>query len=121
LATLTVGDAFCELVDIGAQACFLLGADGAIFGDALLAAAEHVSLLICSLGFDLNQGLLLPGVERGRLSQHRGDVVRVMTRTVGRLADAIGRRIEGFHNRTRAARRRMQEIHRLTPSARKSQ
>ena len=49
------------------------------------------------------------------------DVVRVVTRTVGRLADAIGRRIEGFHNRTRAARRRMQEIQRLTSSTRKSQ
>jgi transposase, IS5 family len=44
-----------------------------------------------------------------------------VTRTVGRLADAIGRRIEGLHNRTRAARRRMQEIQRLTSSARKSQ
>ena len=37
------------------------------------------------------------------------DAVRVVTRTVGRLADAIGRRIEGFHNGTRAARRRMQK------------
>jgi hypothetical protein len=27
----SVGDAFCELVDIGTQATFLLGADGAIF------------------------------------------------------------------------------------------
>src|SRR5215468_12017473 len=37
LDELSVGDAFCKLVDIGAQAPFLLGTDGAIFGDALLA------------------------------------------------------------------------------------
>ena len=49
------------------------------------------------------------------------DTVRVVTRSVGRLADAIGRRIEGFHNRTRAARRRMQEIQRMTSNARKGQ
>jgi transposase, IS5 family len=49
------------------------------------------------------------------------DVVRVVTRTVGRLSATIGRRIEGFHNRTRAARRRMQEIQRMTSRARKSQ
>jgi transposase, IS5 family len=49
------------------------------------------------------------------------DTVRVVTRSVGRLADTIGRRLEGFHNRTRAARRRMQEIQRMTSKARKGQ
>ena len=49
------------------------------------------------------------------------DAVRVVTRSVGRLFDAIGRRVDGFHNRTRAARRRMQEIQRMTPGARKTQ
>src|SRR5215475_9815906 len=49
------------------------------------------------------------------------DGVRVVTRSVGRLFDAIGRRVDGFHNRTRAARRRIQEIQRMTSSARKSQ
>lgn len=49
------------------------------------------------------------------------DAVRVVTRSVGHLFDAIGRRVDGFHNRTRAARRRMQEIQRMTSSARKSQ
>jgi transposase, IS5 family len=49
------------------------------------------------------------------------DTIRVVTRSVGRLADAIGRRVEGFHNRTRAARRRMQEIQRMTSNARKEQ
>jgi len=49
------------------------------------------------------------------------DAVRVVTRSVGRLFYAIGRRVDGFHNRTRAARRRMQEIQRMTSSARKSQ
>ena len=49
------------------------------------------------------------------------DAVRVVTRSVGRLFDAIGRRVDGFHDRTRAARRRMQEIQRMTPRARKSQ
>jgi len=49
------------------------------------------------------------------------DVVRVVTRSMGRLFDAIGRRVDGFHNGTRAARRRMQEIQRMTSSARKSQ
>ena len=42
------------------------------------------------------------------------DVVRVVTRLVGRLADVIERRIKGFANRTRAARRRMLAIQRMT-------
>jgi transposase, IS5 family len=43
------------------------------------------------------------------------DVVRVITRLVGRLAKALEcRRFKGFCNRTRAARRRMQEIQRMT-------
>jgi IS5 family transposase len=47
------------------------------------------------------------------------DVVRVVTRLVDRLAEALGRRrIKGFRDRTRAARRRMQEIHRMTPKQR---
>jgi IS5 family transposase len=46
------------------------------------------------------------------------DVVRVVTRLIGRLAEAVQQRIRGFRNRTRAARRRMQEIQRLTPKQR---
>src|ERR1700693_3453254 len=46
------------------------------------------------------------------------DVVRVVTRLVGRLADAIERRIKGFPNRTRAARRRMLAIQRMTTTQR---
>jgi len=47
------------------------------------------------------------------------DVVRVVTRSVGRLAEALGRRrIKGFRDRTRSARRRMQEIQRMTPKQR---
>ena len=46
------------------------------------------------------------------------DVVRVITRLVGRLAEAVQQRIRGFHNRKRAARRRMQEIQRMTPKER---
>src|SRR5260370_41208650 len=43
------------------------------------------------------------------------DVVRVVTRLVGRLAEALGRRrIKGFRDRTRSARRRMLEIQRMT-------
>ena len=43
------------------------------------------------------------------------DVVRVITRSVGHLAEAINlRRFKGFCDRTRAARRRMQEIQRMT-------
>jgi transposase, IS5 family len=43
------------------------------------------------------------------------DVVRVITRLVGQLAKARKRRrLKGFCNRTRAARRRMQEIQRMT-------
>jgi transposase, IS5 family len=43
------------------------------------------------------------------------DVVRVVTRLVGQLANAMERRrFKGFCNRTRAARRRMQEIQRMT-------
>jgi transposase, IS5 family len=43
------------------------------------------------------------------------DVVRVLTRLLGRLAKALGlRRIAGFRNRSRAAHRRMYEIQRMT-------
>jgi IS5 family transposase len=46
------------------------------------------------------------------------DVVRVVTRLVLRLSTAIQQRMQGFRNRTRAARRRMQEIQRMTPKER---
>src|SRR5437588_677304 len=46
------------------------------------------------------------------------DVVRVVTRLIGRLAEAVQQRIRGFRKRTRAARRRKQEIQRLTPKQR---
>jgi transposase, IS5 family len=46
------------------------------------------------------------------------DVVRVITRLVAGLAEAAQQRFRGFHNRTRTARRRMQEIQRLTPKER---
>jgi IS5 family transposase len=49
------------------------------------------------------------------------DVVRVVTRLVGRLADASGRPIKGFRNRTRAARRRMLAIQRMTTTQRHEQ
>jgi transposase, IS5 family len=49
------------------------------------------------------------------------DTVRVITRLVGRLAQALGRRVKAFHNRTRAARRRMYLIQRLTPTQRHQQ
>ena len=46
------------------------------------------------------------------------DVVRVVTRLVGRFKKAVQQRIKGFGNRTRAARRRMQAIQRMTPKER---
>ncbi len=50
------------------------------------------------------------------------DVVRVVTRLIGRLAAALGRRrIKGFRDRTRSARRRMQEIQRMTTRQRQEQ
>jgi transposase, IS5 family len=43
------------------------------------------------------------------------DVVRVLTRLIGRLAKALElRRIAGFRDRSRAAHRRMYEIQRMT-------
>jgi IS5 family transposase len=48
------------------------------------------------------------------------DVVRVVTRLVDRLAAALGRRrIKGFRDRRRSARRRMQEIQRMTSRQRR--
>jgi IS5 family transposase len=50
------------------------------------------------------------------------DVVRVVTRLVGHLAKALGRRrIKGFCDRTRSARRRMYEIQRMTTRQRLEQ
>jgi transposase, IS5 family len=50
------------------------------------------------------------------------DVVRVITRLVRRLANALNlRRIRGFCNRTRSARRRMYEIQRMTTKQRHEQ
>jgi transposase, IS5 family len=43
------------------------------------------------------------------------DVVRVVTRLVRQLAKALNKRcIKGFHNRLRAAKRRMYELQRMT-------
>jgi len=42
------------------------------------------------------------------------DVVRVITRLIGRLGEVVPKGIVSFTNRTRAARRRMQEIQRMT-------
>ncbi len=50
------------------------------------------------------------------------DVVRVVTRLIGRLAAALERRrIKGFCDRTRAARRRMLAIQRMTTTQRHHQ
>ena len=50
------------------------------------------------------------------------DVVRVVTRLVRRLASALKlRRIKGFRDRTRSARRRMYEIQRMTTRQRHEQ
>jgi IS5 family transposase len=50
------------------------------------------------------------------------DVVRVVTRLVRRLAKALQlRRMEGFCDRTRSARRRMYEIQRMTTRQRREQ
>ena len=49
------------------------------------------------------------------------DTVRVITRGVRRLAQALGRRVQGFRNRTRAARRRMLRIQRMTAKERHHQ
>jgi len=43
------------------------------------------------------------------------DCVRVLTRLVERLAEHLPQVCERLHNRTRFARRRMQEIQRMTP------
>jgi transposase, IS5 family len=49
------------------------------------------------------------------------DVVRVITRLVLLLARGLRSGVQGFHNRTRAARRRMQVIQRMTLSQRHTQ
>jgi IS5 family transposase len=46
------------------------------------------------------------------------DVVRVIARLISCLAEAVQQHMQGFRNRTRAARRRMQEIQRMTPKER---
>jgi len=49
------------------------------------------------------------------------DVVRVLTRLIGRLGGLVPKGIDGFTNRTRSARRRMQEIQRMTARQRHDQ
>ena len=49
------------------------------------------------------------------------DSVRVLSRLLGRLRKLLGRRIEGFRNRTRAARRRMQALQRMSARQRLGQ
>jgi IS5 family transposase len=49
------------------------------------------------------------------------DTVRVLTRLVGRLGEAMGQAVPGFRNHTRAARRRMQQIQRMTAQQRQQQ
>jgi transposase, IS5 family len=49
------------------------------------------------------------------------DTVRILTRLVGRLDEALPQGVHRFTNRARSARRRMQEIERLTPQERHEQ
>ena len=49
------------------------------------------------------------------------DVVRVLSRLLVRLGNLLGRRIKGFRNRTRAARRRMQALQRMSATQRRGQ
>jgi IS5 family transposase len=49
------------------------------------------------------------------------DGVRVLTRLVGKIHALLPERVLPFVNHTRRARRRMQEIHRLTPTQREEQ
>jgi len=49
------------------------------------------------------------------------DSVRVLTRLVGRLGQATEQTFSGFRNSTRAARRRMQAIQRMTAQQRHQQ
>jgi len=49
------------------------------------------------------------------------DTVRVITRLVGRLVEKVKVPVEGFRDRTRSGRRRMHEIHRMTPRNREKQ
>jgi IS5 family transposase len=49
------------------------------------------------------------------------DSVRVLTRLVGRLNDLLPQGVPGFTNRTRSARRRMQEIQRMAAKERHKQ
>lgn len=49
------------------------------------------------------------------------DAVRVLTRLVKRLGDQVPAARQGFADRTRRARRRMQELHRLSPAERPRQ
>lgn len=49
------------------------------------------------------------------------DAVRVLSRLLGRLGKLRGRRIQGFRNRTRAARRRMQALQRMSARQRLGQ
>src|SRR5208337_3573417 len=88
LDELSVSDASRQLVDVGAQAAFLLGADGALLGDALLAAAQHIGVVTLGAGLDLDRSLLLGAVERGRLAQHRGEAFGVLE--VAKPAVALG-------------------------------
>jgi hypothetical protein len=83
-----VGDAARELVDISEQALLVLAADGVILGDALLAAAEHIGVLILDAGLDLDRGLLLGGVEQGRLAPHRRKAIGILE--IGEPAVALG-------------------------------
>jgi IS5 family transposase len=49
------------------------------------------------------------------------DAVRVLSRLLKRLGKLLGRRFEGFRNRTRAARRRMQALQRMSATQRLGQ
>jgi IS5 family transposase len=49
------------------------------------------------------------------------DTVRTVTRLVGRLHEELPRGVQGFTNRTRSARRRMQQLERMSASQRQTQ
>jgi len=87
LDKLSLGDTSRQPIDVGAQAVFLLGADGAVLGDALLAAAQHVGVVPLRAGLDLDRGLLLGAIERRGLAQHRREAFGVLE--VGKPAIAL--------------------------------
>jgi IS5 family transposase len=91
------------------------GLNEAVVGAAVALGIEHGSAL------RVDTTVVQTNIEFPTDSKLLWDCVRVLTRLIERLLEQLPGRCERFHNRTGFARRRMQELQRMSPVKRRTE